>query len=233
MASSIQAVGMQAEALTPFAYHSFAVPSGTATAAGLVGDRAMGFALASALGLLRASPVMPRRDYAGHMARLPWLASVFEAKEAALLRPLVCRLNLDTEGGYSKRIADATGSGNLKTYFTIQEAAPGTVFQGAVFGVNPFAMASDILGEPVTEIVVRVGLRRAGLLLLTPAMPETIRLNAATAHLFGVDLPAAAPDGRVDRYVLHELQLTAPLAVTRAAELVAGWRSFSGLGNAP
>jgi hypothetical protein len=228
MAAPLPWRGVHAETLTPFAYHSLAVPSGTATIPELIGDRAMGFAVAAALGALRASPVLPTRDYAAHMRALPLLASVFEnVGEPQLLRPLACRLNLDTEGGMPKRIMDATSTGNLKTYYFIQEVPPRAVFHGAVFGRDPFALASEAAGQPIEDLIVRIGLRRAGLVRLTPAADvREVRLNIHTAKvIFGVDLPRA--EGlRVDRYVLHDFQLTSPIAIERAAEIVASWRDF-------
>jgi hypothetical protein len=228
MAAPLPWRGVHAETLTPFAYHSLAVPSGTATIPELIGDRAIAFAVAAALGALRASPVLPSRDYAAHMRALPLLASVFESVgEPRLLRPLACRLNLDTEGGMPKRIMDATGTGNLKTYYFIQEVPPRTVFQGAVFGRDPFALASEAAGQPVEDLIVRIGLGRAGLVRLIPAAEvREVRLNVHTAKaIFGVDLPSA--EGLpVQRYVLHDFQLTPPVPIERAAEIVARWRDF-------
>jgi hypothetical protein len=160
------------------------------------------------------------------MRALPLLASIFESVgEPKLLRPLACRLNLDTEGGMPKRIMDATWTGNLKTYYFIQEVPPQTVFEGAVFGADPFALASEAVGQPVKDLVIRIGLRRAGLVRLTPSEDVVeVRLNVHTAKtIFGVDLPSmhGLP---VDRYVLHDFQLTPPVAIERAAEIVAGWR---------
>lgn len=229
MADPILCVPVKAETLTPFAWHSLAVPSGTATLPELIGDRAMAFAVGAALGALRASPLLPhRKDYATHMRALPALASVFLTDEPRLMRPLACRLNLDTEGGLPKQIIDATSTGNLKTYFFIQEIPPRTEFYGALFGIDPFALLSRTLDEEVTEFVVRIGLRRAGLVRLTRA-PEvsSVRLNVHTAKtVFGIDLPATSEHGRVERYVLHDFQLTGPLDLQRAAALVADWRSF-------
>ena len=54
---------VKATALTPFHYHSLAVPSGTATLAQYLTDRAVSYALASAMGALCPSPALPVKDY--------------------------------------------------------------------------------------------------------------------------------------------------------------------------
>jgi hypothetical protein len=48
------------------------------------------------------------------------------------------------------------------------------------------------------------------------ASVDTVRLNAATGLLFGRRLP-------VERYVLHETQLTAPMTLDDAAREVGTW----------
>ena len=135
-------IGARATVLVPFHYHSLAVPGGTATLPDFLTDRQISFAIAAALGCLSASPALPMKDYRAHMTALPLLASVFETKEARLLRPLAKRLNIDAEAGLTKSVQDATGTGNLKTYFFIQEVPPGLVYEGAIFGADPFALAS-------------------------------------------------------------------------------------------
>jgi len=127
-----------------------------------------------------------------------------------LLPPLVRRLNLDAEAGIKEKIASVAKRGNLKDFYTIQEVPPGVRFQGAVFGYDPFAATGR------DELVVRIGLHRNGMLLLTRGEVTTVRLNAATAGLFGRELP-------VQRYLLHNLQLTAPMPVEDALAEVHRW----------
>ena len=48
--SKVKAIPICAETLTPFVYHSTAVPNGTATLPEIIGDRALAFGLAAAMG---------------------------------------------------------------------------------------------------------------------------------------------------------------------------------------
>lgn len=217
--------GVRATVLSPFHYHSLAVPGGTATLPDYLTDRQVSFALAAALGCLRASPALPRKDYRAHMAALPLLASVLETNEARLLRPLARRLNLDAEAGLTKSVQDATGTGNLKTFFFVQEVPPGLVYEGAVFGADPFELAARAEGRKVRDIIVRTGRHLGGLLRIERAPVAQVRLNAHTAALFGRDLPL--DDGiPVAVYALHDLQVTHPVSLDVAAQMVGAWRSF-------
>ncbi len=222
--TAVQVTGVRATVLSPFHYHSLAVPGGTATQPGYLTDRQISFALGAALGCLAPCPALPPKDYRTHLGALPFLASVFRAEAPRLLPPLAQRLNLDDEAGLTKAVQDATGTGNLKTYFFIQEVPPGIVFRGAVFGADPFALATQAEGRSRGEIVVRTGRHLGGLLRLEPDIVEGVLLNAHTAALFG-----HAEGLRVATYALHDLQLTPPLPLPQAAELVAGWRAFPAL----
>ncbi|HRD49746.1 MAG TPA: hypothetical protein PL166_09125 [Candidatus Contendobacter sp.] len=207
----MKAIGIQATTLTPFCYHSLMVQSGTATLPELIGDRAIAFALAATMGMLAAQVALPDKDYAGHLQAMPFRTSVFTTTEPRLLPPLVRRLNLDAEGGLKEKIQNVANKGNLKTFFLTQEVPPDQVFTGAIFGFNPFAITGQ------RELVVRIGLHRNGMVKLEPACVEKVRLNAATAALFGRELA-------VERYLLYGLQLTAPLSLADAAQEVAQWQ---------
>jgi hypothetical protein len=224
-------IGARATVLAPFHYHSLAVPGGTATLPDFLTDRQISFAIAAALGCLSASPALPMKDYRAHMTALPLLASVFETKEARLLRPLAKRLNIDAEAGLTKSVQDATGTGNLKTYFFIQEVPPGLVYEGAIFGADPFALASLVEERPVSEIIVRTGRHLGGLLRLERAVDvRTARLNAHTAGLFGRDL--SLDDGiGVEVFALHDLQVTRAVDLHKAAAAVGAWRPFGAAGH--
>jgi hypothetical protein len=204
-------VGLRAETLSPFAYHSLAVQGGTATLPELIGDNALAFGLASALGYIRARGALPEKDYRRDLRAMPWRASVLIADEPRLLPPLARRLNLDEEGGYRKKLRDVTYKGNLKQYWTTQEVPPGAVFRGAVFGVDPFEATEQ------DTVAIRIGLHRNGMVKLTrdPEL-ERVRLNAATAALFKRELP-------VERFLLYGLQLTAPMSLAEASEEVGQW----------
>lgn len=80
-------VGVRAETLTPFAYHSLAVQGGTATLPELIGDMALTFGLASALGYIRNRVALPAKDYRRDLAALPWRASVLVTAAPRLLLP--------------------------------------------------------------------------------------------------------------------------------------------------
>lgn len=217
MSRKSYATGIRATVLSPFHYHSLAVPSGTATQPEYLTDRQVSFALGAALGCLSSSLALPAKDYRAHLSAFPFLASVFETREPRLLPPLARRLNLDDEAGLTKSVQDATGTGNLKTYFFIQEVPPGVVFEGAVFGADPFALAAEVEGRSVREIVVRTGRHLSGLLRLEPAAQVTVRLNAHTAALFGQETS-------VEIYALHDLQVTPRMPIIDAAALIARWR---------
>ncbi len=207
---------IQATTLTPFCYHSLMIQSGTATLPEIIGDRALAFALASTLGMIAARVALPAKNYRQHLALMPFRTTVFTTHQPHLLPPRVCRLNLDAEAGLKEKVQNVAKRGNLKDYFLVQEVPPDQTFYGAVFGLNPFKETGQ------DQLVVRIGLHRNGMVKLVPPdpdhsdCPDTVRLNAATAALFGRELP-------VERYLLHGLQLTPSMPVDQAAAEVATW----------
>lgn len=212
--NKVKAIPICAETLTPFVYHSTAVPNGTATLPEIIGDRALAFGLAAALGMMRASVTLPNKDYRQHLRVMPWRTSVLTTQTPKLLSPLVRRLNVDEEGGFPRSLQDTVKKGNLATFFLTQEVPPGVVFSGVIFGLdgfNPFKMANR------DELVIRIGLHRNGMVRLK-AVKEVreVFLNAATARLFQQELPVA-------RYLLHELQLTPGLSRDEAEAYVSQW----------
>ncbi|MBO1077092.1 hypothetical protein [Roseomonas marmotae] len=219
---AVAVTGVRATVLSPFHYHSLAVPGGTATQPNFLTDRQVSFALGAALGCLAPSPALPRKDYRTHLSALPFLASVFRTAEPRLLPPMARRLNLDEDAGLTKAVQDATGTGNLKTYFFVQEVPPGVEYYGAVFGADPFALAAQAEGHPCREIVVRTGRHLGGLLRLQPIEPGSVHLNVHTAALFGQDR-----DLSVSIFAMHDLQLTPLMTVEQAAAQVGRWRSFA------
>ena len=213
-----------AKTLTPYHHHTLATPSGTGTDARFLPDRAMSYALAGALGSLAASPALFPKNYIRDLRALPWLVSVLEADRARLLSPIGKRLNIEFEGGHSKKLQDATATGNLKTWFYVQEAAPQLVYRGAVFGPDPFELLSEVEGAVVNEIIVRTGRHLGGIVSLRRTNDVMhVRLNVHTAHLFGDD-PNTDPDLAVDVYTLYDLQYSQRLEIDRAAAIVARWR---------
>lgn len=213
---SVLSIAVEAETLTPFAYHSLMVQSGTATLPELIGDRALAFGLAVTLGMTAGRVGLPPKDYRGHLGSMPYRTSVFVTENPRLLPPLARRHNLDGEAGFQKKIQDVAKKGNLKDFFYTQEVPPGQVFRGAIFGLDgfdPFTEASQ------DELVVRIGLHRGGMVRLRRVqIPSAgIRLNAATACFFGRELP-------VDRYCLYDIQLTPWMAIDKAAREVSLWK---------
>ncbi|GGF77017.1 hypothetical protein GCM10011402_32130 [Paracoccus acridae] len=218
---------VRATTLSPLHYHSLPVPSGTATIAEFLADRSMSYAIANAMGALSSSVALPRvKDYRRDLEVLPWMASVFTAVNPSLLPQIGKRLNLDSEGGYQKKIMDATGTGNLKTWFYIQEVAPGTIYEGAIFGPDPFLMASEADGRKIDYLIIRTGRHLGGIVKLERA-PDVaaVRLNAHTAHLFGQD-PATDPNMEVDVFALYDMQFTSLKPLEDAARIVGSWRTF-------
>ena len=187
--------GIQAETLSPFAYHSLMVQGGSSTLPELISDQAIMFGLAATLGMMHASVCLPPKDYRRDLQAMPWRASIFTTQTPKLLAPLTRRLNLEEEAGFRKRHYDVTSKGNFKTYFSTQEVPAGITYHGAVFGFDPFEATG------CQELVLRIGLHRNGMLRLTPAKVEHVQLNAATAHLFGRELS-------VERYLLYGIQLS-------------------------
>ena len=114
-------VGVKATTLTPFAYHSLMVQNGTATLPELIGDRAIAFGLASALGMMAARVALPSKDYRRDLMAMPYRCSVFSTDAPRLLPPLVRRLNLDAEAGLKEKIQNVAKRGNLKDFFLTQE----------------------------------------------------------------------------------------------------------------
>ena len=206
-------------ALSPWAWHGLAVPSGTATLNDVVTDAAMAFAAAAALGMMPRSPCLPSApDYRRHLAALPFKTTLFQGHDNRLNRPLARRLNLDAECGLPKSVHDARSSGNIKDYYHIQEVAAGAEFAGCFLHADPLRFAREAYGQPVDRLVVRLGLGRNGVGLLERGPQPELCLNLHTARLFDpqVEMPAGP-------YRLHNIQPSRPLAADEALRITAGW----------
>lgn len=202
--------GIQAETLTPFAYHSLMVQGGSSTLPELISDQAIMFGLAATLGMMRASVCLPPKDYRRDLEAMPWRASIFTTKTPKLLAPLTRRLNLEDEAGFKSRHYLVTSKGNFKSYFSTQEVPAGVGYTGALFGFDPFKETGR------SELIIRVGLHRNSMVRLTPTAIEHVQLNAATAHLFGRELS-------VERYLLYGIQLTPKMSTKEALAEVQQW----------
>ena len=211
----------QLTALSPWAWHGLAVPSGTSTLNDIVTDTAMAFATAAALGWMPRSPCLPSApDYLTHLAALPFKTTLFLGHDDNRLeRPLARHLNLDAECGMPKSVHDARNSGNIKDYYHIQEVAAGAVFHGTFLHADPLRIAREAYGERRDRLVVRLGLGRYGVGLLERSVDQPpVCLNLHTARLFDpeVDLPAGP-------YRLHNIQPSRPLEPETALGITAGW----------
>ena len=204
-------VGVAAELLTPFHYHSLATPSGSATIPECLSDIAMNYAVAAALGMMQGVALPMQANSKQDLQAIPWRCSVFTTEHSRLLPPMVQRLNMDAEAGHSNRIYNGASKGNLKDFYRIQEVDRGSVFQGVIFGDNPFEQYQ------LNELIVRVGKHRRGLVRLMPDNSvANVYLNAYTANLFD-------QTERVERFLLHTLQLTGAQSAQSALERVRLW----------
>ncbi len=218
------ATPVRLETLTPHHYQSLAIPSGVASISTYMADRSVAYGLAGAFGGLASSVALPRKDYRRDFALMTWFASVFEAEEPKLMRPLGRRLNLDQEGGYQKSIQDATGTGNLKSWFFIQEIPPKAVYHGAVFGPDPFEMASEAEGANVRHIVFRIGRHRGGLVRMVRDEARDVRLNLHTGYVCGNDV-TQNERLRVEVQALWDLQFSNPLPLAEAVAIIREWKA--------
>ena len=207
-------------ALSPWAWHGLAVPSGTSTLNDLVTDTSMAFAAAAALGMAPRSPCLPSApDYRGHLAALPFKTTLFLGHDNRLNRPLARRLNLDAESGMPKSVDDARKSGNIKDYYHIQEVAAGSVFHGCFLHADPLRIAQEAYGAGAERLVIRLGLGRNGMGAIERcADGHDICLNLHTARLFDpqVDLQAGP-------YRLHNIQPSRPLEPDAALRITSAW----------
>jgi len=202
---------IKATTLTPFSYHSLMVQGGTTTLQGVISDTAIMYGLCSTLGFMRNTVVLPSKDYKRDLLNMPLRASVFTDDNPSLLPPLYRRINLEEEGGYKKQVQDTVKKGNLGAFHQIQEVNIGQIFRGALFGFDIFQYTG------LDEVVIRVGLHRNGMIKLERGSVDSVRLNAHTAKLFDCDLD-------VDRYMLHNIQLTSCLSLPDASNIVSDWR---------
>lgn len=207
-------------ALSPWAWHGLAAPSGTSTLNDVVTDTAMAFAAAAGLGMMSRSPCLPSApDYRGHLAVLPFKTTLFLGPDNRLNRPLARRLNLDAECGMPASVDNARKSGNVKDYYYIQEIVPGSVFHGCFLHADPLRIAQEAYGERIDRLVLRLGLGRTGVGLLERcAARRDVRLNLHTARLFDPDV-----DLQAGPYRLHNIQPSQSLEASEALRITAGW----------
>ena len=201
--------GFRLKLLSPLTYHGLLVQDGSATVHEILSDSSLAFALASTLGWMPQGPSLPisssyRRDWKA----MPFRVSMPCAIESNLMSPLTRRLNIDIEGGLPRKLAGATGSGNVKTFFKVQSIAPGSMFEGIYVGPQ--------LDTP-RSFVLRMGLgRQSEVLLEWREPPEKVRLNAYTAQWFDKSLPC-------ESYLLNSMQVSPWMNTEDAAHELASW----------
>lgn len=211
--SASQLIAVRAVALTPFYYHGLYARDGSASHANVITDTALVFALRHAL--LETPPVLRGRpDYATDLRRIPWRASLLMGQDNALMPPVRHIIDVEREGGNHEAMQKNMGSGNFKKTFFVHEVAAGASYTGALVGPDPFAR----LG--VDSLVVRVGVGRLGMLQLMPCKKlERVRLNAATARLFGRGNSEVEEEYRI----LDTIRVSVPFSLEQAKQELAAW----------
>ncbi len=200
---------VRATALTPFYYHGLYARDGSASHADVITDTALLFALRNALlGMppaLRATP-----DYAADLRHIPWRASLLMGEGNALMPPVRHTIDVEREGGNHEAMQKNMGSGNFKKTFFVHEVALGASYSGVIVGPNIF--------QETDSFVVRVGIGRLGMLELRKADTlETVRLNAATARLFGRD------DVKEEYRILDTIRVSVPFSLQDAKRELVQW----------
>lgn len=197
--------------LTPYNYGHLMVSGGVATIPDVIGDRAFLFALSAAFGKMSRSLSLPEKDVLTHIRAMPWRCSLFTTPDPKLLRPIARRSDLGIEGGYQDKVRRAAASGNFKEFFTIQEVPAFQEFTGVmVSDENPFELAD------AENFCVRIGSNRTGMLKVERADVSAVRLNVATAKIFGRAIPS-------ERYLLNQLSLSPTFDIDTAAAELSEW----------
>ena len=210
-------ISVEAVSLTPFYYHGLYIPDGSSTNPTLLTDTTVMFALAHALGCPPTRGTRSKPNYAADISRMPWRASIFTEYQENVgefnrrLMPVRHSLDVEREGGYQESLQKNLGSGNVKKIWYVHEVAEGARYRGALFGPNPFKTYG------LNEIVVRVGVGRMGMIRLRPVESlETVRLNTATARLFGTDI-------NEEYRVLDTIRVSTPVSLPEAQSVVRQW----------
>lgn len=164
-----------------------------------------------ALGKMSRSLVLPEKDVVGHIRQMPWRTSLFTTSTPRLLPPLARRSDLGVEGGYQNAVRRASGGGNFKEYFSIQEVPPYQVFTGLLVGdINPFKIAES------DSFCIQIGSNRTGMVRVEKHDVGEVKLNVATAKLFGREL-------KCERFILDKIGMSTAMNVDVAANEMRQW----------
>lgn len=205
-------IPFHARTLTPFYYHGFYVPDGSATHPDILSDTALCFALAHVLGIPPTSRLREAPDYRTDLLHIPWRASLAVGDDNPSLAPVRHIIDVEREGGYAEKLQKNMASGYFKKTFYVHEVAPGAIYHGLLFGPDPFRIAN------AEEIIVRVGVGRLGMVQLTKESPlKEYRLNVSTGRLFGVSLFE-------DFSVLDTIRFSVPCKPAEAEGILSQWR---------
>lgn len=176
---------VKAKVLSPFHYNHLPIAGGSSTLPHVITDTSIMFALANALGNLNQSLLLKSHpNYKQDIKNLPIKSSLFKRKPVdgipELMEPLAQRFSI-TDEYYSlknfKLNNKLSTSGMFKQFFFIQQIPYGAEYSGTLYGVDPFELLE------CSEIIIRIGINRSGMIMLQKTEHNDIRLNAYTANL--------------------------------------------------
>lgn len=209
-------IGIRARILSPFYYHGLYTRDGSATAPDVITDTALLFALRQAF--FTVPPMQTKlfgkalaEQYKADLQALPWRASLLMGEGNSMLPPVHHIIDVSREGGFRQDLRKDMSSGNFTNRFYVHEVAAGAEYRGILIGSNPF--------PDEKKLIVRVGVGRLGMLELTQDDGiKTVRLNTATARLFG------RSEIREEYRVLDTIRVSVPFSLQDAGRELAAWR---------
>lgn len=221
-------IHVKARTTSPFYYCHIPFTMGQATLPNLISDRAIMFAINNMMGYMTANLSLPEKNYKKHIANMPVKSSVFlldKNTSPRLLPPLARRHDIKAEGGEPDRVRRATGTGNFKDFFYIQEVPFNINFYGCLYGEDPFEKFNT------DTFSVKIGANRGGTLQLTKESisdiddkNKKVALNVKTAQLFNKSL--MYPNGRlvVEKNILWDIQLSPEKNPESFMEVIKTWK---------
>lgn len=209
-----EAIPIKAELLSPMYYHGIYIPDGSATHPNIITDTALVFALHHTLmGRPFVRPDSTYPDYLGDLKKIPWRASLLMGKTNQMLAGIRHTVDVEREGGYQDQLQKGMGSGNYKKQFFVNEVAIGAKYTGLLYGPNPFKATGQ------TELIIRVGVGKTGLLKLTEKIDVTqFCLNCATAKLFD-----PKPSLKEAYRILDTIRVSQPLSLESSQAILEKW----------
>jgi len=203
-------LSITARVLTPFYYHGLYARDGSATHPNVITDTAFMFALRATL--LGTPPVLRSQpDYKADLQNLPWRASLLMGKSNITLPPVRHTIDVAREGGYHENMQKNMGSGNFKSTFFVHEVGVGARYEGLVVGLDIFKFLKS------KSFIVRVGVARQGMLEISRCdKPVNVRLNTATARLFGRDL-------KEEYRIIDTIRVSKSLSQSEASDELGLW----------